>query len=91
MRSFDPALGLKLVIVGGWILAAIGGLKVLVYLVGEFAPGIYAGFRSDGMKRFLTGKGNRLVFGLGGLVTALLGLFFVLMGQLIAWLQQLVA
>lgn len=87
MKLLDPAVGLKLVIWGGWILAALGAFKVVVYLIGEIAPGAYARIRSESFRRFLTGTGNRLLFGLGGVLTLLLGLFFVAVGALLARLQ----
>lgn len=83
MKLLDPQLGLKLVVWGGWALAALGALKVVVYLVGEFFPGAFAGIRSPSARKFLTGTGNRLLFGAGGLLTLLLGLVFVGLGLLL--------
>jgi len=73
----DPEFSVALIAWGGWILAALGVLKLLVFAIGEWAPGFYDRFRSDGFRNFMVGRGNRLVFGLGGLVTALIGLAFV--------------
>ena len=89
MELIDPTLGLKLIIIGGWVLAALGALKVAVYLVGELAPGVYARIRSEGLRRFVTGNGNRLLFGIGGFLTMLLGLLFAALGYLIQWLLSL--
>ena len=90
MNLIDPALGLKLVIIGGWALALLGALKLVVYLVGELAPGAYARIRSETFRRFVTGKGNRLLFGLGGFLTLLLGLVFVILGLIATRLAALV-
>jgi hypothetical protein len=90
MDLIDPALGLKLVIIGGWALALLGALKLVVYLVGELAPGAYARIRSETFRRFVTGKGNRLLFGLGGFLTLLLGLVFVILGLIATRLAALV-
>lgn len=89
MKLIDPALGMRLVIVGGWALAFLGALKMVIYLVGEIAPGAYARIRSETFRKFLTGNGNRLLFGLGGFLTLLLGLVFVGLGYLVAWLGTL--
>ena len=89
MNLLDPAVSLKLVVIGGWLLAALGALKLLIYLVGEMSPGLYSRVRSEAVRRFLTGKGNRLLFGLGGFLTVLLGLFFVLGGMLLGGLIRL--
>ena len=80
MDLIDPSLGVRLIVWGGWILAGIGAVKVAIYLVGELFPGVYARLKSDGLRRFLTGTGNRLVFGLGGFLTVILGLVFVILG-----------
>ena len=85
----DPAVLVKLVISGGWILAAMGAIKVVIYLVGELAPGVYSSIRSDAIRRFLTGKSNRLIFGLGGFLTFLLGLVFVFLGVLLGYVERL--
>ncbi|HRQ88557.1 MAG TPA: hypothetical protein PLA50_07155 [Bacteroidia bacterium] len=89
MKLIDPALGIKLIVVGGWCLAALGALKVVLYLVGEFVPNAYAWIKSEGLRRFLTGKGNRLLFGVGGAATVLLGLVFVGIGHGLRYLQTL--
>ena len=60
MELINPLLGVRLILWGGWILAGIGAFKVLIYLIGELFPGAYRRIRSDGLRRFLTGTGNRL-------------------------------
>ena len=52
MKLIDPTLGLKLVVVGGWTLAAIGALKLVIYLIGEIAPGSYDRIRSETFRKF---------------------------------------
>lgn len=84
----DPSLSLKLVIWGGAVLAALGLLKLVVYLIGEFAPGLYARVRNEWVRRFLVGQGNRLLFGLGGAITLLLGLGFITLGLVVQFLVQ---
>ncbi len=71
-KFFD--LGSKFVIVLGWLLVVIGVLKIIFYLVGEIRPGTWNKIKSPTIKKMLTGKVNRLVFGLGGLITILFGL-----------------
>lgn len=88
MNLIDPVVGLKLVIVGGWSLALLGALKLVAYLVGEFAPGAWSRVRSEWLRRCLVGKGNRLLFGLGGFLTLLLGLVFVGLGELLLRFQS---
>ncbi|MCB1086180.1 MAG: hypothetical protein KDM63_03985 [Verrucomicrobiae bacterium] len=62
---------------GGVILLVMGLLKIGIYALGVLKPGLYEGISSVTVKRFFTGKGNRLVFGLGGLITAAVGGFFM--------------
>lgn len=76
----DPELGFKLIIWGGWLLTLMGTLKVVIWAFGEFAPQIYAKIPSESIRNMLTGKMNRLFFGLGGFIFALLGLVFVALG-----------
>lgn len=89
MNLIDPAVSMRLVIVGGWFLAVLGALKLVIYLVGEFAPDAYSRIRSETFRKFLIGKGNRLIFGIGGFLTLILGLVFVGLGMLIAFLFRL--
>ncbi len=84
MHLIEPALGLKLVIWGGWLLAAIGVLKVLIFFIGELVPGAYSRIKSESVRRFMTGNANRLIFGLLGGLTVLLGLIFVFLGVLLS-------
>lgn len=81
----EPTLCLMLITCGGWVLIALGLAKLLIWLVGELFPGIYSKFGSHRMRNFMTGLGNRLIFGCGGLVTALVGLGFVVLGK---WLNE---
>lgn len=76
----SPDLGFKLIIWGGGLLALLGALKLVIWAFGEFAPHVYARVQSDNIRDLLTGRMNRLVFGLGGLITVLLGLIFVGLG-----------
>lgn len=73
----DPDLAFRLMVLGSWLLIAMGAAKLAIYLVGECLPQVYAKVQSVGFKRFLTGTGNRVVFGLLGLLTLLLGLVFL--------------
>lgn len=81
----DPEFGISLVKLFSWILVALGVFKVVIYLVGEFAPGTFARVKSDAVRKFLTGRGNRLLFGLGGFLTALVGLGGLLAARFLAW------
>ena len=87
MDLIDPSFGVRLIVRGGWLLAGIGALKVVIYFVGELFPGVYGRLKSDGLRRFLTGNGNRLVFGLGGFLTVILGLVFVILGLFVGRLM----
>jgi len=89
MKFIDPDLALRLVITGGWLLAALGILKLLFYALGELLPGFYKGIKSDSVRKFLTGNSNRLIFGLGGFVTVILGVVFVGLGLLLRRLNDL--
>ncbi len=76
MSAFDPDLQkamLDLVVWLGWAMFVLGVLKMIVYALGEFRPGIWDGM-SGAVKKFMTGKSNRWLFGLGGLLTALFGI-----------------
>jgi hypothetical protein len=85
----DPDLAFRLMLIGSWLLILMGAGKLAVYLVGEFAPQAYAKVRSVGFKRFLTGTGNRLVFGLLGAFTLLLGVVFLGLAYLVRHLFSL--
>ena len=85
----EPELGTTIMIWLGWILAVIGLLKIIFYLIGECAPSVWDKVKSPSIKRFLTGKGNRIVFGLGGLLTLIFGLGSVGLALLIRRLHGL--
>ncbi len=76
----EPTLGLKIVIWGGWCLVILGVAKMIVWLVGELFPSAYKNLKSESTRKFMTGNGNRLLFGLGGFITALLGGGFAAVG-----------
>ena len=88
MNLLEPVFALKLVIFGGWTLAILGAIKLVIYLVGEIAPQAWSRVRSEWVRKFVLGKGNRLLFGLGGFVTVLLGLVFVGLGELLLYFQS---
>ena len=88
MNLLEPVVALKLVIVGGWSLAVLGAIKMGIYLIGELAPQAWSRVRSEWVRKFVLGKGNRLLFGLGGFVTVLLGLVFVGLGELLLHFQS---
>ena len=73
---------------GGVVLLVLGLIKLVVYAVGRYRPGLFEGIQSPTLKRFLSGKGNRMVFGLGGLVTVLAGGAFMLASRGLAWLLE---
>lgn len=82
------AFAVRAIFIGAWFLVLSGIVQVIVYLLGEFHPSLYVRIRSDSIRRLLTGMGNRLIFGLGGLVTLLLGLFFIVAGIGLGWLHD---
>ena len=86
----EPELGLRIIKYGGWALVAIGLLKMTIWSVGEIAPGCYEKIKSAGVKKFMTGQGNRLLFGLGGLLTVLIGGFFILIGIFLTRISHLI-
>lgn len=88
MQFIDPNVACKLIIGGGWLLAALGAIKMVIYAVGEFFPGAYSRIRSVGFRKVITGKGNRLIFGLGGILTLFLGLIFVVLGIFVRMLSE---
>ncbi len=79
--SMSSAERLNLVEWGGWILAALGAIKMVIWIAGEVKPGLYDKVQSPTMKKLFTGGGNRLIFGLGGFFTVLLGLVFVFIAR----------
>ncbi len=87
--TIDPDLAFRLIVVLSWMLVFLGALKLAIYLVGECLPGAYARVKSARVREFLTGNGNRLVFGLLGLFTVLAGLAFLGLGYLMRSLFSL--
>ncbi len=81
----DPTLGIRLTITFSWILIALGLLKFALFLVGEFFPKAFQNVKSPAVKKFLTGTGNRLLFGLGGFGTGLIGFLGLLAGRFLEW------
>ena len=77
----DPKLGKALIEAASWLLIALGLLKVMIYIVGELLPGAYSKIKSEKARKFMTGNGNRLVFGLLGAFTVLLGVAFLSLGR----------
>ncbi len=69
----EPAVAFKLIYTLGLILLAIGLFKLALYLIGELFPSAWARLKSKNLRTCLTGVWNRLIFGLGGFLTALLG------------------
>ena len=84
----EPKLGLQLITVGGWVLIALGVTKLLIWLAGEMFPVVYSKIESQRARNFMTGTGNRLIFGCGGLVTVLLGWGFVVLGNWLSGFTQ---
>ncbi|MDF1816575.1 MAG: hypothetical protein P1V20_30515 [Verrucomicrobiales bacterium] len=93
MRNFlsliDPEIGIPIIIWLGWLMVALGVLKIVVYLIGEISPGAWDKIKSPTIKKLLTGKGNRLLFGLGGLVTVIFGFGAIGIALLIRYLHSL--
>ena len=84
LSFLDPDTSLWLVEWGGWILFALGVIKMLIWLTGEFHPTGYQNIKSDTMRKILTGGLNRLIFGLGGFLTAVFGAVFVVLARVLA-------
>ncbi|MCB1063463.1 MAG: hypothetical protein KDN20_11155 [Verrucomicrobiae bacterium] len=74
---------------GGVVLVAIGVLKMGFYAVGVTWPDALNRIHSETLRQFFTGKGNRLVFGIGGLITAAVGGFFMLASRGMAMLLEM--
>jgi len=87
--TIDPDLAFRLIIVLSWMLVFLGVLKLAIYLVGECLPGAYARVKSETVRKFLTGTGNKIVFGLLGLLTVLAGFAFLGLGYLVRYLFSL--
>lgn len=84
----DPELALKLISILSWVLIILGLGKMAIYALGEWAPSVYERIKSEGVKTFLTGKGNRWLFGFGGFITALIGVFGLALGHFFAFLLR---
>lgn len=69
----EPQLASRIIFWLGWLLIFLGVLKIALYLAGELKPSLWDKIKSPSLRRLLTGTGNRLLFGLGGLITALFG------------------
>lgn len=79
----DPAFAKTFITIGSWLLIAMGLAKMMIYLIGELLPGVYSKIKSEKTRKFMTGTGNRIVFGLLGFVTVLIGAFFLLLGNIL--------
>jgi|688.fasta_scaffold881061_2 hypothetical protein len=88
MNLLEPVFALKIVILGGWTLVFLGAIKMAIYLVGELAPQAWSRVRSEWVRKFVLGTGNRILFGLGGSATVLLGLVFVGLGKLLLYFHS---
>jgi len=82
------SLSIVLVWWGGLLLVIIGLLKMVLYAVGAMNPGLFDRLGSVTLRKFLTGRGHRLVFGWGGFITAAVGGFFMLAARLMAMLME---
>lgn len=76
---------------GGVAFLGLGLLKMVIYSLGRWWPGLYGRIGSETVRGFFTGRGNRLLFGIGGLVTAGLGLFFMAAAKALEWLVETVS
>lgn len=80
----DSQLAFRLIFALSWLMIALGLFKMIVYIVGELIPGAYKAVKSEKVRKFLTGTGNRLLFGLGGFLTLVIGVVFLLLGRFLA-------
>ena len=87
--ALDREFAATTVIWLGWLMAGIGALKLTIFLVGEFFPSFWEKVKSSAFRKLLTGAGNRFLFGLGGLITVILGLAAVGIGYLIRYINNL--
>lgn len=85
----DPEWSLRLIRILSWILIFLGAGKLVIGMIGEWFPSAYSRIQSEWVKKFLTGNGNRLLFGLGGLLTVLLGVAGLALGALSAYLFRI--
>jgi len=86
-QLIDPETGLTLTRWGSWLLLILGVVKLLIWLIGERWPSLYKRVKSQTIRNLFTGKTNRMVFGCGGFVTALLGVIFLIMAAILARLM----
>ena len=84
----DSELGFRLIAILSWALIILGILKMILFLVGEYSPKVYDGIKKEAFRKFLTGKSNRMLFGWGGLITAILGGFFLGLGYLLRFFSD---
>ena len=89
LSLIDPEVGIPIIIWLGWLMVALGVAKIIIYLVGEIWPNAWDKIKSPTWKKLLTGKGNRLLFGLGGLFTVLFGLGAIGIAFVIRYLHSL--
>jgi len=84
----DPEWAIRITILLSWIMIALGLLKMIIWIIGEFFPKAYERLKSSGAKKFMTGSGNRLVFGLLGFLTLLFGCFGLVAAAFMRWLMN---
>lgn len=85
----DPEVSLKLIKALSWVLILLSLAKLLLYAIGEWAPSVYSRIKSDAVKKVITGKGNRLLFGLGGILFLLFGIACLALAYFIEYLLSL--
>ena len=73
---------------GGAILVFIGVLKCAFYFVASRIPDRIDRIQSPTLKKFLLGRSNRLIFGWGGFITAVVGLFFMGAARLMTYFAE---
>lgn len=74
LALIEPELASQIIFWLGWLMVAIGALKLSFYVIGEINPSAWSRIKSPSVRKIFTGTGNRLLFGLGGLLTVLFGL-----------------
>lgn len=82
----DPDWAIRLTVILSWVMIALGLLKMIFWVIGEFFPHAYDNIKSKAAKKFMTGSGNRLVFGLLGFLTLLFGVFGLVAAAFMRWL-----
>ena len=73
MENAQIYLMTQIIIILSWIMIGLGVFKMVIWLIGEIFPGTYSKIKSEGIRKFMTGTANRLLFGVGGFLTAGLG------------------